>query len=382
MTPLGIPFEFILFGCLLIGIAIFHHRAVVIALSGLVAVILYKTFYLDFDLVHHLREESTILINLFGLLLAFELLAQHFKDSKVPELLPAILPDDWRGAYALLWIVFVMSAILDNIAAAMIGCAIAGVIFQQRVHVGYLAAIVAASNAGGAGSVIGDTTTTMMWVAGISPLMVLDATVASLAAFLFFGIIAAKQQDSYQHILKDSSRSARLDWGHLFVVLMILIGTVFTNIFFDLPALGAWLALLLGARFRKTHWQELWVASRGATFLLALVLCASMMPVEKLPSASWQTTLFLGFLSSIFDNIPLTKLALDQGGYDWGMLAFAVGYGGSMTWFGSSAGVAVSNLYPETRNVFRWIKGGWHIGIGYLIGFMVMLLTMGWHPEN
>jgi Na+/H+ antiporter NhaD/arsenite permease-like protein len=76
-----------------------------------------------------------------------------------------------------------------------------------------------------------------------------------------------------------------------------------------------------------------------------------MMPVEKLPAASWQTAFGLGFLSAVFDNIPLTALALKQGGYDWGMLAYAVGFGGSMLWFGSSAGVAISNMYPEARSV-------------------------------
>jgi hypothetical protein len=46
----------------------------------------------------------------------------------------------------------------------------------------------------------------------------------------------------------------------------------------------------------------------------------------------------LGFLSAVFDNIPLTALALKQDGYDWGFLAFSVGFGGSMIWFGSSSG--------------------------------------------
>jgi hypothetical protein len=55
-----------------------------------------------------------------------------------------------------------------------------------------------------------------------------------------------------------------------------------------------------------------------------------MMPVEKLPRLSWVTALQLGFLSAVFDNIPLTALALKQGGYDWGFVAYAVGFGGSM----------------------------------------------------
>ena len=105
------------------------------------------------------------------------------------------------------------------------------------------------------------------------------------------------------------------------------------------------------------------------------------MPVENLPPASWQSSLALGFVSSVFDNIPLTALALKQGGYDWGILAFAVGFGGSMIWFGSSAGVALSNMYPEARSVGLWLRHGWHIAIAYVIGLVVMLALLGWHPD-
>ncbi len=83
--------------------------------------------------------------------------------------MPRFLPDDWKGAFLLLVMVFVMSAFLDNIAAALIGGTVAASVFRRRVHIGYLAAIVAASNAGGSGSVVGDTTTTMMWIDGVSP---------------------------------------------------------------------------------------------------------------------------------------------------------------------------------------------------------------------
>jgi hypothetical protein len=62
------------------------------------------------------------------------------------------------------------------------------------------------------------------------------------------------------------------------------------------------------------------------------------------------------------------------------MLAYAVGFGGSMIWFGSSAGVAVSNLYPDAKNVGRWLYHGWHVAIGYVVGFFVLLAVLGWHP--
>ena len=90
----------------------------------------------------------------------------------------------------------------------------------------------------------------------------------------------------------------------------------------------------------------------------------------------------MGFISAVFDNIPLTALALNQGGYDWGFLAYAVGFGGSMIWFGSSAGVALANQYPEAKSVGLWLRHGWHVAIAYVIGFFVMLAILGWHADE
>ena len=64
------------------------------------------------------------------------------------------------------------------------------------------------------------------------------------------------------------------------------------------------------------------------------------------------------------------------------MLAYAVGYGGSMIWFGSSAGVAVSNIFPEARSVAAWVVNGWHVALAYVLGFVVLLLTLGWQPHE
>jgi hypothetical protein len=72
---------------------------------------------------------------------------------------------------------------------------------------------------------------------------------------------------------------------------------------------------------------------------------------------------------------------LKQGGYDWGYLAYAVGFGGSMIWFGSSAGVALSNMYPEGKDAIAWVRGGWHVTLAYVIGFAVMLAVLGWFPQ-
>ncbi len=62
------------------------------------------------------------------------------------------------------------------------------------------------------------------------------------------------------------------------------------------------------------------------------------------------------------------------------MLAYCVGYGGSMIWFGSSAGVAVANLFPEAKSVGRWVKEGWHVTFAYIVGFVAIMLIWGWNP--
>ncbi|MCW5907550.1 MAG: hypothetical protein KIS94_06815 [Chitinophagales bacterium] len=374
----GIDFEFFLFALTLIGVAVYHHHTLKIALTGLACVLLYKFLFTDFHFVAHVAHEWSTLVNLFGLLLGFAVLAKHFEHSGIPAKLPHYLPDDWKGGFVLLALVFILSGFLDNIAAAMIGGGVAHVIFKKKVHIGYLAGIVAASNAGGAGSVLGDTTTTMMWIDGVSAFDVIHAYAAAIPAFLVFGVIASVQQHRYQPILKDEITGAKVSWKRLVATALILAGAVIANVTIDFPALGVWIAIFTGALIIRPEWNEVRHAMPGTLFLMSLVLCASMMPVEHLPKASWQTTLGLGFVSAVFDNIPLTKLALDQGGYDWGILAYAVGYGGSMVWFGSSAGVAISNLYDEAKSVGDWIKNGWHVALAYVIGFFVMLQIYGW----
>jgi len=391
--------EFILFGLVLLGVALFHKHTFWVAVSGLTVILLFK-FIFDpgFHFMEHMlgelplgeqlldkeirQGEWGIILNLLGLLLGFAVLSRIFEESGVPDILPRYLPDDWKGPFLLLVFVFIMSAFLDNIAAALIGGTIALVVFKKKVHIGYLAAIVASSNAGGSGSVVGDTTTTMMWIDGVSALNVLHAYVAAVAAFFFFAWFGSHQQDKYQVIQKESVEGLVIDWKRIAIVGIILVGAIASNVIYDMPALGVWIAILIGTFFIKIPWKEVPGAIKGTVFLLCLVMCASMMPVEELPNASWATAFALGFLSSVFDNIPLTKLCLDQGHYDWGMLAYAVGFGGSMVWFGSSAGVAITNKFPEGRNVILWIKNGWHVAVAYVIGFFALYLILGWEPAD
>lgn len=384
----GIRMEFILFALTLIGVAVFHNKTMYVALIGLASILILKYIFMpDFSLVEHIVGNGTkegewrILLNLLGLLLGFAILAKYFEESRLPEKLPEFLPNNWKGGFVLLVMITVLSSFLDNIAAAMIGGTVAVVVYKGKVHIGYLAAIVAASNAGGSGSVVGDTTTTLMWIDGVNPLDVTHAYVAAIVALGIFGVFASRVQDRYHRIQKDPNKRTKVDPGRILIVALILVCAILTNYLLDFPALGVWIAILIGSFFRKAPWHEIPRSIQGSIFLVALVTCASLMPVEELPAASWQTAFSLGFVSAVFDNIPLTKLCLDQGGYDWGFLAYSVGFGGSMIWFGSSAGVALSNMFPEMRSVVTYVRKGWFVIVAYIVGFFVMLGVVGWHPH-
>ncbi len=130
--------EFIIFGFILLGVALFHKQTFWVAVIGLSVLL---TFKLIFDPGFHLMEhlfgttpmgdqlmdkdlrqgEWGIILNLLGLLLGFAILSKIFEESGVPDILPKYLPDDWKGPFLLLVFIFVLSSFLDNIAAALIG---------------------------------------------------------------------------------------------------------------------------------------------------------------------------------------------------------------------------------------------------------------------
>jgi Na+/H+ antiporter NhaD/arsenite permease-like protein len=396
----GIQLEFYFFAIILLLVAIFSDKVLISSTLGLVVVSLYKIFFTGFHegqgflgFLLHCKTEWVNIVNLLMLLVGFELLSDHFSKSNITNSVAKILPESWVGGFILLVFVFFISSFLDNIAAAIIGATIASNLFNKKVHIGYLASIVAASNAGGSGSVVGDTTTTMMWIAGISPAEVFHGYIAAIAALIVSSYFASRQQHTYQPIIINNKKSNRLDWSRIFIVFFILVAAIWINLIINLkysdisnslPFIGMsiWAVLILTIPLRKPKWSLIPGAFKGSLFLLALIFTTSLMPVENLPKASSISTLGVGFLSAFVNNIPLTSLAIKQGNYDWGMLAYCIGYGGSMIWFGSSAGVAVVNLFPKAKSTKLWLKDGWHVTFAYIVGYIAIMLIWGWHPTT
>jgi Na+/H+ antiporter NhaD/arsenite permease-like protein len=395
-----VPIEFVLFALVLAGVALFHRHTMPIALGGAVVIALYKVLFSPFrtgagipGLGLHLQHEWVILVNLLLLLLGFALLADLFEKSQVPAALPNYLPDDWKGGFVLLVAVFVLSSFLDNIAAAMIGGAVAHTVFRGKVHIGYLAAIVAASNGGGAGSVVGDTTTTMMWIAGVHPLEVLEGFIGSAIALVVFGIPAAFQQQRHSPIVKDAEPGLRIDSVRVAIVAFVLIAAIVVNIVIKHPLQRRRRPLPLPRRGRLSGDRRVrgaapaeLVAPAGRVQGLGLPALPGAVRLDDAGRAAAGCFLADGArprlpLGGVRQHPP-DRARPEAGGYDWGFLAYAVGFGGSMIWFGSSAGVALTNMYPEGKSVGKWLRHGWPIALAYVIGYCAMLAVIGFHPGS
>jgi Na+/H+ antiporter NhaD/arsenite permease-like protein len=404
---------FAMFVSMLVGLLLFHHHKLPVVAIGFA--ILSVAFISHGGLehwMHHFAEHhrSHLLINLALLLPAFALVAYYFEHSGASNGLAKMLTSD----AALLWVVFFLSTVLDNIAAAMIG----GTIILAKYGMGnvpfsMIVGVIGSSNLGGAGSPVGDTTTVMMYISEDPKIYVSEIFMAFIATIpaqfvltlwaVRHGVApqsaAAAQVVEEQHVLVHAAHASSdgahtgaaeaeglitphqsVQWAQMWPMLAIP-GLVIGNLQ-DQPGLGVWAGLIIGLIFamRKFEFKIFREALPNTGFLLLLVGAAEMLPLdnvkpmlEMLPRDA--VAIIMGHLSAWFDNIPLTAICLALKGFDWGLLAFCVGYGGSAMWFGSSAGVAIGLLFPEVYNTKKWGMPFVVITLTYWIGTVSYLLV-------
>jgi len=380
---------FAVFIIMLVALMVFHHhKTPVVVLGFLILVGLYGYGHGWAGLAHHFsaHHEYHLLYNLALLLPGFGLVAHYFETSGFDRRLSKYIDSDRK----LLWAVFFLSAILDNIAAAMIGAVLlitrygkpdasdtterlAGIPFFMIV------AVIGTSNLGGAYSFAGDTTTVMMFIAGVGILTLGKAAFAAFPAQVFLNWCVARGGYTPNPPLK--GQPTPVQWQRFWPLLAVP-GLALGNIAYDQPGIGLWVGLLIGMLIGKTalDWRALKETFPNTVFLVLLVAAAGLLPLEQMNPildrlSKDEVAVLLGVLSPWFDNIPLTKLAIDIGGFDWGLLAYAVGFAGTAMWFGSSAGVAVGLKIPETYNTRRWIVPFFVVMGVYAVGIAAYMLV-------
>ena len=198
------------------AIALEHPLGISKTATALIGAVLLWTIYAvtisDHTLVSHQLDESVastaqIIFFLIGAMTIVEVIDAHDGFEVITSRI------NTTSQVTLMWLVgfvsFVLSAILDNLTTTIVMVSlIQRLIARRDDRLLFASLIVIAANAGGAWTVIGDVTTTMLWIGGqITPLNIMRAvflpSVVNLLvplAFISLSVrgktIAAPQRDS------------------------------------------------------------------------------------------------------------------------------------------------------------------------------------------
>jgi Na+/H+ antiporter NhaD/arsenite permease-like protein len=343
-------------------------------------------------LTHHLYEIASILFFLLGAMTIVELVDAHEGFAVITDRIKT------TNKVKLLWILsvltFFFSAALDNLTTAIVMVSLLRkLIDDKETRWLYAGVVIIAANAGGAWSPIGDVTTTMLWIKGQLPdvlIIITNLFIPSVFTLLVPLIIMSfvlkgdvkrpRKREGIEHYINPTTSSERsLVFG------LGVAGLLFVPVFKTVTHLPPFMGMMLSLgilwvvteivhrkknREEKSKLSVLYVLHRidsaSVLFFLGILLAVSALQevghlnvvsawLDKTIGNIYAINMAIGLLSAVVDNVPLVAAA--QGMYDieptgpfaasghfWQFLAYCAGTGGSALIIGSAAGVAVMGL--------------------------------------
>jgi len=309
---------------------------------------------------------------------AFDIITEYIKTTKLSTLL-------WIISLA----TFFLSSVLANMTTAIVMVSLVKRLLKNREdRLIFAGMIVIASNAGGAWTVIGDTTTTMLWIGKqVTPIAIMKALLlpsivslllpVTVASFMLKGNkVEAPEKTAAQSgsVVTEFEKRVMfvLGIGSIMAVPVIQFLTGIPPYLGVLFSLGVvWFVGDLMHRKKADHEKEnltMTAALRRSDmtsvmfFTGILLAVATMTATGQLPAlAVWLgnhignqsiIVILIGLVSAVVDNIPLIAASMGMyplgqypaDTYIWEMLAYCAGTGGSILIIGSAAGVATMGL--------------------------------------
>lgn len=371
-------------------------------------------FLTEYQLPKGFVEIAGILFFLMGAMTIVELVDAHEGFSLVTHRVKA------RNKVTLLWIVawvtFFLSSVLDNLTTTIVVVSLLRKLVADReTRLMFIGIAVIAANAGGAWTVIGDVTTTMLWVKNkISSLDVMrDLFLASVACLLIPLLLASRwmkgELPPISNTVDENEDRSIQPWHRALFLVLGLLGLMSVPIFKAYTHLPPFMGMVLslGVLWVVSEWVSHTMddKTRSSTgvlsalrrvdmssilfFLGILLAVGALGSVEILKNiaVSLQNTIgnasiiafIIGLVSAVVDNVPLVAAGIemypDTAPNDpfWMLLAYCAGTGGSCLIIGSAAGVAAMGL---EKIDFMWYAR--RIGplalLGYIAGVAVYVL--------
>lgn len=406
------------------AIALEHPLGVNKSASALLGAGLLWTIYAlsvgDASLVNHQLDESVastaqIVFFLIGAMTIVEVIDAHNGFEVITSIIRT------KKQTTLMWIIgfvtFFLSAILDNLTTTIVMVSlIQKLIGKKDDRLLFASVIVIAANAGGAWTVIGDVTTTMLWIGGqLSPISIMEAVLLPsltnlLVPLLIIGyfvrgkeIVPPPREETQGHQIELFERNLMFSLGLGTLVAVPVFKTVthlapFMGILFGLGLL--WLVGEIVHRHKDEDTRRPLTLVHALTridmsaivFFLGILMAVACLEHARVLEllAKWLDAtvgrldiivILLGLLSAVIDNVPL--VAATMGMYNlvqhppdsfiWEFMAYCAGTGGSILIIGSAAGVAAMGL--EKIEFFWYARriAGPALA-GYLAGAMVYIV--------
>jgi len=271
---------------------------------------------------------------------------------------------------------FLFSGVADNLTATLVALSIVLVVMKGAATdtlIRMAVMIVFAANAGGLPLITGDVTTLMIFVAGkIHMVELLRLYVPALVTSLVLYAYLARGMNGSITIKKEITNINPLDTKIAVIFILSIACILAGHVAFHLPPMlvfltGLSVMFLVIAHDKIKTKNEVKVLEYVQHvefdalffFLGVLLLVGALKEVELLGKLAMLyevmdptlATFFIGILSAVVDNIPITAamlkadLPLDEVG--WMLMTYAVGIGGSILVIGSAAGVMAMSKVKE-----------------------------------
>ncbi len=294
---------------------------------------------------------------------------------------------------------FFISPLADNLTTALIMSSI--ILHIKNVDSSFVNLscinIVIASNSGGAFSPFGDITTLMIWQSGVIKFAIFfKLFFPSLISFLIPSIIMSfyiKNRAIEPVMSASCDLKVSLD---VKIILVLFLFTISSAVFFQSYLnVSSVFGMMFGFSFLQIFFliknkpefnlsnQIVNIEWETLLFFYGIMLCViSLDLVGLLKDLSYflycysdnktLANIFLGLLSAIIDNIPITFLVLNMKinmcDGQWLLLTYTVAAGGSILSIGSAAGIAVMGKAKKQYTFYSHFKWSWVILIGYFSG--------------
>lgn len=406
------------------GIALEHNirinKTATALITGVLCWVIYAYFTpdkaeLNFQLIEHLGDVSSILFFLLGAMTIIELIDAYDGFEIITDRITQ------TKKRTLIWIVgfitFFLSAILDNLTTTIVMVSLLRKLIKNHDdRMLFVGIVVIAANSGGAWTPIGDVTTTMLWIGGqISTANIMLKLIVPSLLSLIIPLAAVSLQlhghverpssenEEKQEILTKNQKKNVLALG----VLALVMVPVFKNFTHLPPFMGMLLGLgvlwIVTEMLHRPHENEEKkslslvnalhrIDISSILFFLGILMAVAALETSGILARLAQTMtdaignlsaiiMSIGIVSAIVDNVPL--VAATQAMYDlphypmdhylWEFLAYCAGTGGSILIIGSAAGVAAMGM--EKIGFFWYVKKiSWLALLGYFAGAFTYLL--------